>query len=83
VPHYLLFDYGVLQCHQIFRQEYNASIIHTYVVYDGSKEKDINVSSLYRYYDHHKEIKTCQHECYAPDAKEQALLEIIHAPNMG
>jgi hypothetical protein len=28
-------------------------LIHTYAIYDGSKEKDPNVSSLYRYYDNH------------------------------
>lgn len=26
-------------------------LIHTYVVYDGSKNKDLSVTSLYRYYD--------------------------------
>ncbi len=26
-------------------------LVHTYVVYDGSRERDPNVSALYRYYD--------------------------------
>lgn len=34
--------------------KYNAKLIHTYVVYDGSKKKDETVSSLYRYYDNYK-----------------------------
>jgi hypothetical protein len=31
-------------------------LIDTYVIYDGSKEKDRNVHSLYRYYDNIKKI---------------------------
>jgi|SaaInlStandDraft_4_1057021.scaffolds.fasta_scaffold27367_2 hypothetical protein len=28
-------------------------LLHTFVVYDGSREKDPDVTSLYRYWDHH------------------------------
>ena len=28
-------------------------LVHTYVVYDGGRERDPGVSALYRYYDHH------------------------------
>lgn len=34
-----------------------ATLEQTYVVYDGSLEKDENVHSLYRYYDNVKEVK--------------------------
>lgn len=33
--------------------EYNCEIVHTIVLYDGSVDKDENVSSMYRYYDNH------------------------------
>lgn len=34
--------------------KHGANLIYTYVVYDGSKERDNTVSSLYRYYDNYK-----------------------------
>lgn len=34
-------------------EENNASLIHTYVLYDGSKIKDNKVTSFYRYYDNY------------------------------
>ena len=33
--------------------EYNCEIVHTIVLYDGSADKDDNVSSMYRYYDNY------------------------------
>jgi hypothetical protein len=30
------------------------NFLHTFVVYDGAKEKDPDVTSLYRYWDHHE-----------------------------
>jgi hypothetical protein len=35
---------------------YGGELAHSYVVYDGSKKKDSKVTSLYRYYDHVKQI---------------------------
>lgn len=32
-------------------EKYNANLNKTYVIYDGSKARDDNVCSLYRYYD--------------------------------
>ena len=37
-----------------FIESYGANLISTYVFYDGSKIKDINVNSFYRYYDNYK-----------------------------
>ena len=37
-----------------FVEKNGATLISTYVFYDGSKNKDINVHSMYRYYDHFK-----------------------------
>jgi len=37
-----------------FLKKHNSSISKTYILYDGSDEKDKNRKSLYRYYDYHK-----------------------------
>lgn len=34
-------------------ESYGGQLVHTYVLYDGSKDEDESVSSMYRYYDNH------------------------------
>ena len=36
---------------------YGGELVHSFIVYDGSRKEDPKVTSLYRYYDHHKEEK--------------------------
>jgi hypothetical protein len=33
-------------------QRQGGRLLHTYVIYDGSRERDPDVTALYRYYDH-------------------------------
>lgn len=40
-----------------FLKKWNSRIIRTYVIYDGSKEKQNDLKYIYRYRDHHKGTK--------------------------
>jgi hypothetical protein len=33
-------------------QQQGGRLLHTYAIYDGSRERDPEVTALYRYYDH-------------------------------
>ncbi len=70
-PDFILLDDSFYsgQTRNLIREELERQggrLVHTYVVYDGSRERDPNVSALYRYYDRYSPGQETQKVRAAP-----------------